>query len=92
LTTVNGKNVVIKSKRRQFRVGYYALDDFEKMRAVCEGVGEAVKNSQDCLAPAYHKLGRQVDAETALARFKALERATPVHTVTTQSTRSGQYT
>ena len=51
---------------------YYALGDFEKMRAVCEGVGEAVKDFQDCLALAYHKLGRQADAETALARFKAL--------------------
>jgi TolB-like protein/Tfp pilus assembly protein PilF len=52
---------------------YYALGDFEKMRAVCEGVGEAVKDFQDCLALAYKKLGRQADAETALARFKALE-------------------
>ena len=52
---------------------YYALGDFEKMRTVCEGVGEAVKDLQDCLALAYHKLGRQADAETALARFKALE-------------------
>jgi tetratricopeptide (TPR) repeat protein len=52
---------------------YYALGDFEKMRAVCEGVGEAVKDFQDCLALAYHKLGRQADAETALARFQALE-------------------
>jgi serine/threonine-protein kinase len=52
---------------------YYALGDFEKMRAVCEGVGEAIKNLQDCLALAYHKLGRQADAETALARFRALE-------------------
>jgi TolB-like protein/DNA-binding winged helix-turn-helix (wHTH) protein len=54
---------------------YYALGDFEKMRALCEGVGQAVKDIQvqDCLALAYHKLGRQADAETALARFKALE-------------------
>jgi tetratricopeptide (TPR) repeat protein len=52
---------------------YYARGDFEKTRAVCEGVGEAVKDFQDCLALAYHKLGRQADAETALARFKALQ-------------------
>jgi tetratricopeptide (TPR) repeat protein len=52
---------------------YYVLGDFEKMRSLCEGVGEAVKDFQDCLALAYHKLGRQADAETALARFKALE-------------------
>jgi TolB-like protein/Tfp pilus assembly protein PilF len=52
---------------------YYAMGDYEKMRAGCEGVGEAVKDFQDCLALAYHKLGRQADAETALARFRALE-------------------
>jgi serine/threonine-protein kinase len=50
---------------------YYALGDFEKMRAVCEGVGEAVKDFQDCLALAYHKLGRQADAEIALAQYQA---------------------
>jgi TolB-like protein len=60
------------------RLIYYALGDLEKMRAVCEGVGEAVGSPaaavqylQDCLALAYHKLGRQVDAEIELARFKA---------------------
>jgi TolB-like protein len=53
---------------------YYALGDFEKMRAVCEGVGDPVKNyGKNCLALAYHKLGRQADAEAALARFQALE-------------------
>ena len=52
---------------------YYALGDFEKMRAVCEGVGEALKDLQVCLPLAYHKLGRQADAETALSRFEALE-------------------
>ena len=52
---------------------YYARGEFEKMRAVCEGVGEAVEDVQDCLALAYHKLGRQADAKAALARFKALQ-------------------
>jgi tetratricopeptide (TPR) repeat protein len=54
---------------------YYALGDFEKMRAVCEaaGVGEFADDFQDCLALAYHKLGRQADAETALARAKAVK-------------------
>jgi len=52
---------------------YYALGDFEKMRAVCEGIGEAARDVQDCLPLAYHKLGRQADAEAALGRFKALE-------------------
>jgi TolB-like protein/tetratricopeptide (TPR) repeat protein len=62
---------------------YYALGDFEKMRAVCEGLGEAVKDFQDCLALAYHKLGRQADAETALARFKALEGNTGAYSYAT---------
>jgi len=52
---------------------YYARGEFEEMRAVCEGVGEAVEDVQDCLALAYHKLGRQADAKAALARFKALQ-------------------
>jgi TolB-like protein/DNA-binding winged helix-turn-helix (wHTH) protein len=53
---------------------YYALGDFEKTRAQCEAIGEALKNLQEnCLALAYHKLGRQADAEAALARFKALD-------------------
>jgi serine/threonine-protein kinase len=50
---------------------YYAVGDFEKMRAVCESDAETIKVSQDCLAAAYHKLGRQTDAEAALARYKA---------------------
>jgi TolB-like protein/Tfp pilus assembly protein PilF len=62
---------------------YYALGDFEKMRAVCEDAGEAVKDFQDCLALAYHKLGRQADAETALARFKALEGNTGAYSYAT---------
>jgi TolB-like protein/tetratricopeptide (TPR) repeat protein len=52
---------------------YYALGELEKMHALCERVGEAAADFQDCLALAYHKLGRQADAETALARLKALE-------------------
>ena len=53
---------------------YYALGDFEKMRTVCEGVEQAdIQNYQDCLALAYHKLGRPTDAASALARFKALQ-------------------
>ena len=62
---------------------YYALGDFEKMRAVCEGVGEAVKDFQDCLALAYHKLGRQADAETALARFQAFQGNTGAYSYAT---------
>jgi len=62
---------------------YYALGDFEKMRAVCEGVGEAINDFQDCLALAYHKLGRQADAEIALARFQALEGNTGAYSYAT---------
>jgi tetratricopeptide (TPR) repeat protein len=53
---------------------YYELGDFEKVRTVCEGVGPAeIENNQACLALAYHKLGRQTDAASALARLKALQ-------------------
>jgi len=51
---------------------FYALGDFERMRSLCEGF-PAVEDLQDCLALAYHKLGRQADADTALARYKARE-------------------
>jgi hypothetical protein len=40
---------------------------------MCEGIGEAFTDFHGCLALAYHKLGRQADAETALARFKAVQ-------------------
>jgi hypothetical protein len=33
----------------------------------------AVEDFQNCLALAYHKLGRQTDAETAPSRYKARE-------------------
>jgi tetratricopeptide (TPR) repeat protein len=54
---------------------YYAVGNFEKMRSVCEGPNEGLSEAvpQHCLALAYHKLGRHADAETALAREKALE-------------------
>jgi Flp pilus assembly protein TadD len=55
-------------------VVYYALGDFETMRTVCEGDKQAdIQHYQVCLALAYHKLGRQTDAASALARFKASE-------------------
>jgi TolB-like protein/Tfp pilus assembly protein PilF len=53
---------------------YYALGDFEKTRTVCEAVKQGeINDVQDCLALAYRKLGRQTDADTALARLKALK-------------------
>jgi TolB-like protein/DNA-binding winged helix-turn-helix (wHTH) protein len=53
---------------------YYALGDFETMRTICEGVKQGdIHEYQVCLALAYHKLGRQTDAASALARLKALE-------------------
>jgi TolB-like protein/DNA-binding winged helix-turn-helix (wHTH) protein len=48
---------------------YYAIGSFEKMRSVCKGSNEDY--SHICLALAYHKLGRHVDAEAELAKFKA---------------------
>jgi TolB-like protein/DNA-binding winged helix-turn-helix (wHTH) protein len=50
---------------------YYAIGSFEKMRSVCEDSKE--NYPQNCLALAYHKLGRHADAEAALAREEALE-------------------
>jgi TolB-like protein/DNA-binding winged helix-turn-helix (wHTH) protein len=50
---------------------YYAIGSFEKMRSVCEDSKEDYP--QNCLALAYHKLGRHADAQAALAREEALE-------------------
>jgi serine/threonine-protein kinase len=50
---------------------YYAIGSFEKMRSVCEASKDDYP--QNCLALAYHKLGRHADAEGALAREEALE-------------------
>src|SRR5262249_35531835 len=50
---------------------YYAIGSFEKMRGVCEDSKEDFP--QNCLALAYHRLGRHADAEAALAREEALE-------------------
>jgi serine/threonine protein kinase/TolB-like protein/Flp pilus assembly protein TadD len=62
---------------------YYALGDFEKMRAECEDVRELVEDFEDCLALAYHNLGRQADAETALARLQTLEGNTGAYSYAT---------
>lgn len=50
---------------------YYAIGSFEKMRSVCEDSKEDYP--QNCLALAYRRLGRDADAEAALAREEALE-------------------
>ena len=54
---------------------YYAVGSFEKMRSACEASKEGFREgfAQNCLALAYHKLGRHADAEAALAREEALE-------------------
>ena len=53
---------------------YYAIGNFDEMRSVCERFKEHFERAaQNCLALAYHKLGRHADAESALARQKALE-------------------
>jgi tetratricopeptide (TPR) repeat protein len=49
---------------------YYSLGDFERARVSCDSK-LADDNCQWVLAVAYHKLGRQADAETALAKMKA---------------------
>jgi len=53
---------------------YYAIGNFDEMRSVCERFKEHFERvAQNCLALAYHKLGRHADAEAALAREKALD-------------------
>jgi serine/threonine-protein kinase len=50
---------------------YYGSGDFQSARRVCEGSGnETLK--QYCLALVFAKLGRRADAETALAKARAL--------------------
>jgi TolB-like protein len=48
----------------------YGLGDLERARASCEAKPENVI-SQQCLAVTYGKLGRHVDAESSLAKYKA---------------------
>jgi len=49
--------------------------EFRREQARPYVAGEALKANaaEDCLALAFHKLGRQADAETALAKLRALE-------------------
>ena len=53
---------------------YYVLDDLEKARDSCETKPD-YWGSQWCLAITYDRLGRHVDAETALAKLTALKGA-----------------
>jgi len=49
---------------------YYMLGDFQRARASCE-TDVANESAQVCLAIAYHRLGRDPDAEAALAKLRA---------------------
>jgi serine/threonine-protein kinase len=49
-------------------LAYYGLGDFESARSSCEGQAEDQGWIRLCLAWVYHKLGRQAEAEAALAR------------------------
>jgi TolB-like protein len=75
LAAYQGIIPLVPNDREWPAIGYlifYALGDFEKMRSLCEGI-PTVEDLQDCRALAYHKLGRQADANAALARYKARE-------------------
>jgi TolB-like protein/DNA-binding winged helix-turn-helix (wHTH) protein/Flp pilus assembly protein TadD len=50
-------------------LAFYNLGDLQNARTSCEGAPENEVN-QWCLALAYHKLGRQTDAEAALAKLR----------------------
>jgi len=51
-------------------IGYYSLGDYQAARSHCE-TQPAEPFYQLCLAVTYHKLGRQADAETMLAKARA---------------------
>jgi TolB-like protein/cytochrome c-type biogenesis protein CcmH/NrfG len=51
-------------------LAYYAVGNFQSARSICESKA-ARWQRQWCLALAYDKLGRHVDAEAELARLKA---------------------
>jgi TolB-like protein/Tfp pilus assembly protein PilF len=58
--------------RAEFGITQYLLGDLQTARASCEAVAGEYDLAQQCLAITYHKLGRQVDAETALTRLQEL--------------------
>jgi tetratricopeptide (TPR) repeat protein len=58
--------------RTELGITQYLLGDLQSARASCEQVVGKFDLVQQCLAMTYHKLGRRVDAETALTKLKAL--------------------
>jgi TolB-like protein/tetratricopeptide (TPR) repeat protein len=52
-------------------LAYYGLGDFQNARASCEASSDD-EASQWCLALTYQRLGRRADAETALAKLRAV--------------------
>jgi TolB-like protein/Tfp pilus assembly protein PilF len=57
--------------RTALGVTQYLLGDPEAARSSCDKVGEEYNYRPQCMAMAYHKLGREADAQTALVELKA---------------------
>jgi Flp pilus assembly protein TadD len=53
-------------------IAYYLSGDFQNARTTCEKAGEV--NGPFCLAIVYDKLGRRAEAETMVAKVRALAR------------------
>jgi TolB-like protein/Flp pilus assembly protein TadD len=66
VTTLNPKFIQNYEERG---LAFYALGDLNSARASCEA--EHDPTGSQCLAVAYHKLGRHADAEAELAKLKA---------------------
>ena len=69
---VSSLNPNFKANYGEWGLALYALGDFERARTTCETARED-EGSQLCLALAYHKLGRDADAERELAKVRAAE-------------------
>jgi TolB-like protein/tetratricopeptide (TPR) repeat protein len=58
--------------RTSLGIAQYLHGDPQAARLSCEEASEKFDNQPQCMAIAYHKLGRHADAEGALAKLKAL--------------------
>ena len=57
--------------RTSLGIAQYLIGDPQAARSSCEKAREDFDNRPQCMAIAYHKLGRRADAEDALAELKA---------------------
>lgn len=57
--------------RTSLGIAQYLIGDPQAARSSCEKAREDFDNRPQCMALAYHKLGRRADAEDALAELKA---------------------